>query len=131
MLRDVMGRCAAVQKNRLALFNQVAGCQSDRLLGFDVLHKPGHEISLRRSASAERSAVRSLQHPLLFKYRKILAQGGLADFEDRSQFIQMNPPTTGDERGDFLLSLCGKKGRCKFLVHRIMRGETASERDDI
>jgi hypothetical protein len=52
-----------------------------------------------------------LHQPLSFQDRKIFSQRGLADFEDRSQFIQMDPPATCDKSGDFLLSLCGKNGR--------------------
>src|ERR1700722_3994634 len=117
MLRDVVRRCPAVQEDGLALFNQITGCQADRLLGLDVLHKPGHDISFRWSASTKGSAMGPLQHPLAFQDRKILSQGGLADFEDRGQFVQMDPPATRDERRDFLLSFCGKNGRCKFLGH--------------
>ena len=51
-----------------------------------------------------------LQQSLPFQDGQIFAQRGLADLEDRSQFIQMDPPATGDQSRDSLLSLCGKNG---------------------
>ena len=66
-----------------------------------------------------------LHQPLPFQDRKIFSQRGLADFEDRSQFFQMDPPTTCDESRDFLLSLCGKNGRREILVlgHWLVEGK--------
>ena len=65
------------------------------------------------------------QQPLPFQDCKIFAQRGLADFEDRGQFIQMDPPATRDESRDFLLALCGKNGRREILVlgHRPVEGK--------
>jgi hypothetical protein len=56
-----------------------------------------------------------LKQPLLFQDSKVLPQRGLADFEDRSQFIQMDFPATRYERGDLLLPLGSKDGSCKIL----------------
>ena len=111
MLRDVMHRCPAVQENCLALLHQITAYPADRPLGLDVLDESGHEISLRRRPNTERPAMGPLQQSLPLQDCKIFAQRGLADFEDRSQFIQMDPPATRDESRDFLLSLCGKNGR--------------------
>src|SRR5271165_2509330 len=131
MLRDVMRRCPAIQVNRLTLFNEIAACQADRLLGFNVLHKPGHDISFRWRACAERSAMGPLHQPLPRQDVKIFSQRGLAHFEDRSQFIQMDPPATCDESRDFLLSLCGKNGRGRiFGVFGHKRGEENCSRRD-
>jgi len=64
-----------------------------------------------------------LHQPLPFQDSKIFSQRGLADFEERSQFIQMDPPATRDESRDFLLSLCGKNGRREILGHRLVEGK--------
>ena len=72
------------------------------------------------------------QQPLAFQDRKIFAQRGLADFEDRGQFIQMDPPATRDESRDFLLSLCGKNGgRREILVlgHRLVEGKQVQTKE--
>src|SRR6266446_1564540 len=122
-----MRRCPAVQENRLALLDQITAYPADRSLGFDVVDEPGHDISLRRRPSTERSAMGPLQQPLPFQDSKIFPQGGLADGEDRSQLIQMDPPATRDESRDFLLSLCGKKRGCGFVGHK----EKRMQRDDI
>src|ERR1700737_2505203 len=123
-----MHRCPAVQENRLALLDQITACPADRSLGLDVLDEPGHKISLRRRPSTERSAMGPLHQPLPCQDCKIFSQRGLADFEDRSQFIQMDTPATRDESRDFLLSLCGKNGRRKILVlgHRLIEGKRVS-----
>ena len=111
-----MHRCPAVQKNCLAFLNQITAGPTDHSLSFDILNEPGHEISLPRRPSTHRAAMSPLQQPLLFQDSKIFAQRGLADFEDRSQFIQMDAPASCDERGDLLLSLGGKEGGREILA---------------
>ena len=86
-------------------------------LASSVLNEPRHQIALSLRANTERTAMSPLKQPLLFQHSKVLAQRGLADFEDRSQFIQMDSPATRYERGDFLLSLGSKDWGYKILGH--------------
>jgi|SRR5262249_54094499 len=74
LLRDVVRRCPAVQENRLTILNQIAAHPTNCALGFDVLYKPGHDISLRRRPSTKRTAMGPLHQPLLFQDGKIFPQ---------------------------------------------------------
>src|SRR5258708_15820955 len=87
-----MRRCPAVQENRLALLDQITAYPADRSLGFDVVDEPGHDISLRRRPSTERSAMGPLHQPLPFQDSKIFSQRGLADFRSEEHTSELQSP---------------------------------------
>ena len=60
-----------------------------------------------------------LQQTLMLQDIKIFPQRGLTDFEERRQFLHMDPSATRDKRGDLRLSLGGKNGGYEILAHSL------------